>query len=60
MSMNALTKPKISSKSPKIIEGYPGTKYSKFDFEKVVEMNFVKNCPNPEIHGKGQKPGNQK
>ena len=64
MSMNALTKPKILSKSPKMIEGYPGTKklsnIQSLMLKKLWKMNFVKNCHNPEIHGKGQKPGNQK
>ena len=62
--MNALTKPKILSKSPKMIEGYPGTKKSSniqsLMLKKLWKMNFVKNCHNPKIHGKGQKPGNKK
>ena len=34
-------------------------KYSKFDVEKDVENEFCEKLPyNPEIHGKGQKPGN--
>ena len=64
MSMNALTKPKILSKSPKMIEGYPGTKklsnIQSLMLKKLWKMNFVKNCHNPEIHGKKLRTCNQK